>query len=292
MVRHKEIMGGGVMAQRKRNGIIMMLFLAVVGAGWALPGGVAAETVVKIGGTGSALGTMRQLAEEFAKKQPGTKVQILPSLGSTAGIKALLGGGLALALASRPLTESERLAGATEVEYARSPFVFVTNNTVSQKDVTTRELEGVYSGQVSSWPDGSRIRLILRPEKDIDTKLDRGISPGLEQAVQAAFDRSGMIIAITDQESTEAVIKTPGALGGATLTEIVSHNWPVQVLSFNGVQPSVETIADRSYPLVKSLYLVTTPNTPAAAQQFADFVRSPEGGKILARSGNLVSETR
>ncbi len=280
------------MTQSKKSCMVMVMTLAVVCAGWASPDSVPAETVLKIGGTGSALGTMKQLVEEFEKKQPGIKIQILPSLGSTAGIKAVLGGRLALALSSRPLTESERLAGGMEVEYARSPFVFVTNGKVSKQDVTSRELQDFYHAPLPTWPDGSRLRLIMRPAKDIDSKLVRGISPGLEQAVQAALARPGMVIAITDQESTEAVAKTPGALGGATLAEIVSDQWPVNVLSFNGVKPSAETIADGSYPLVKSLYLVTTPHTPAAAREFADFVRSPAGGEILARTGNLVPEPK
>ena len=278
------------MVQREKNGISMMIIWAAVLVGWALPARVAAETAIKIGGSGSTLGTMRQLAEEFEKRHPGTTIQILPSLGSTAGIKAALNGGLALALASRPLTEGEQAAGAVAVEYARSPFVFVTNAEVNITDVTTRELEGIYGAPLSSWPGGKRIRLILRPEKDIDTSLVRGISPGMERAVKAALDRPGMIIAITDQESTATVARIPGALGGATLTEIISNNWQVNVLSFNGVKPSVETIANGTYPLVKSLYLVTTSKTPAEARAFADFVRSPEGGGILARTGNLTPE--
>jgi phosphate transport system substrate-binding protein len=97
-----------------------------------------------------------------------------------------------------------------------------------------------------------------------------------------------MIMAITDQESTNALVSTPGALGGATLSEIISENRPVNVLSLNGVPPSIKTIADGSYPLVKSFYLVTTSKSPKEARQFAEFVRSPAGGRILAKSGNLV----
>jgi phosphate transport system substrate-binding protein len=276
------------------SGWVVKLSIMVIGAALLINGVLpaTAETVLKIGGTGSALGAMKQLAELYEKSHPGTRIQILPSLGSTAGIKAALGGGIDLALASRPLTDTERQQGAVETEYARSPFVFVTNAKVNKKDVTIRELEGIYNNPAASWPYGSRIRLILRPEKDIDTKLVRGLSPGMEQAVTSAMARPGMIMTITDQESTDAVVRTPGALGGATLTEIISENRPVNVLTFNGVQPNVKSIADRSYPLVKSFYLVTNRKTPVEARKFAEFVRSSAADRILTTNGNLVVDAK
>jgi phosphate transport system substrate-binding protein len=270
----------------------MMVICATVPASGAFPATEPAEIVVRIGGTGSALGTMKQLAELYEKSHPGTRIAILPSLGSTAGIKAVLGGGIDLALASRPLTESERLQGAVETEYARSPFVFVTNAKVKKKNITIRELEAIYSNPAATWADGSRIRLILRPETDIDTKLVRSLSPGMEQGVKAALARPGMIMAITDQEAADAVDRTPGALGGGTLTEIISENRPVNILALNGVQPNVKSIADNSYPLVKFFYLVTTPKSTAEARKFAEFVRSPGAGRILAKSGNLIVRTK
>jgi phosphate transport system substrate-binding protein len=280
------------MALRQRNWLSTLLIGAALVVCGALPATAPAETVVNVGGTGSAIGTMKQLAEVYEKSHPGIRVRILPSLGSTGGIKALLNGGVDLALASRPLTDMERQQGALEMEYGRSPFVFVTNAKVNKKDLSIRELEGIYGNPAASWPDGSRIRLILRPDKDIDTKLVRGLSPGMEQAVKEAHTRPGMIMAITDQESSDAVARTPGALGGSTLSEIISENRPVNVVSLNGIKPSVNAIADRTYPLAKTFYLVTTPKTPASARQFAEFVRSPAARKILTKNGNLIVEAK
>jgi phosphate transport system substrate-binding protein len=268
--------------------VVMVTLLA----GGAHSATAPAETIIKVGGTGSALGTMSQLAREYEKSHPGISIRVLPSLGSTAGIKAVSGGGIDLGLASRPLTESERQLGVVAVEFARSPFVFITNRKVNKKDISLRELESFYSNPEAKWPDGSRIRLVLRPEKDIDTKLLRDLSPAMDNAVKAAHARPGMIMAVTDQESTDALVRTPGALGCATLGEIISENRPVNILSFNGVKPGVDTVAAGSYPLVKSLYLLTTAQTPGAARQFAEFVLSPAASKILTKSGNMVVKVK
>lgn len=261
---------------------LLMVVVAV------LPAAAAPETIIRIGGTGSALGSMKQLARLYEKKHPGIRIRILPSLGSTAGIKAVIGGGIDLALASRPLTESERQQGAVEVEYARSPFMFISNARSIKKNITIRELEGIYTDPASRWPDGSRIRLILRPEKDIDTQLVRSLSPGMEQAMKTVHARPGMIMAITDQESTDVIMKTPGAFGCATLSEIISEKRTVNILALNGVRPDVKNIANGTYPLSKSFYLVTTAKTSETARKFAEFVRSPAAGKILSAAGNML----
>lgn len=247
------------------------------------------ETVIRVGGSGSALGTMNQLAAAYEKSHPGTKIRILPSLGSTAGVKAVLGGALDVGVTSRPLMESERQQGAIAVEYAKSPFCFVTNNKVNKRDISLRELETIYSNPATAkWPDNSRVRLILRPERDIDTKLLRSLSPGMEKAMKSALTRPGMIMATTDQESTDTIIKIPGSLGAATLGEIISGNRPVNVLSFNGIKPGDKNIANKTYPLVKSFYLVTTAKISTEARQFAEFLRSPAAAGILVKTGNTV----
>jgi phosphate transport system substrate-binding protein len=140
------------------------------------------------------------------------------------------------------------------------------------------------------WPDGTRIRLVLRPKKESDTKLIESLSPAMEQAVSSAMSRGGMILAVTDQECADAVEKIPGALGGSTLTQVLTEKRRVKVLRFKGVKPGVAGIRDGSYPLVKTLYLVTTPRTPAAARQFIEFIRSRRGASVLTTYGNLAVE--
>jgi phosphate transport system substrate-binding protein len=258
----------------------------------ALSAPVHAETVIKVGGTGSALGTIKLIAEAYEKSHPGTKIKVLPSLGSTAGIKAVVGGAIDLGAASRALTDSERQQKIVAVEYAKTPFVFIANHHSATKDLTTRELEGIYNNPEARWPDGARIRLILRPANDTDTKLISSLSPAMEQAVKTALARPGMIMAITDQEAVEQVERTLGALGGGSLCEIISEKPAVTLLSLNGVKPSVKTLTDKSYPLVKSLYLITTPKTSAAARAFAEFIQSPTAAKILKDNGNMPVKVR
>jgi phosphate transport system substrate-binding protein len=50
--------------------------------------------VITIGGTGAALGTMRVLTAEFGKSSPDIQIRIVPSLGSSGAVKAVLDGAI------------------------------------------------------------------------------------------------------------------------------------------------------------------------------------------------------
>ncbi len=246
-----------------------------------------AAEIIKIGGTGSGLATMKLLAAAFEKSHPGVKIQIVPSLGSSGGIKAAIDGEVTLAISSRPLKDGERQAGAGAIEYARSPFVFATHAKNSKKNITLTELETYYGGTGQFWPNGSRVRLIMRPEGETDTRILRGLSPVMDKAVIAALGRQGMHIAIKDQDNGEALAKTPGSLGGITLTQVMTEKLPLNILSFDGVRPSTANLANGSYHLYKPLYLVTTGKTSTNGRQFAEFICSRNGQKILSAAGNL-----
>ena len=103
-----------------KKSIFPVLFFITAIIFCTLPGAVAAENVLKIGGTGSALGTMKLLAEAYEKSHPGIRVQILPSLSSTGGIKAAVEGAIDIGLSGRPLKEEERGKGAIQREYLQA----------------------------------------------------------------------------------------------------------------------------------------------------------------------------
>jgi phosphate transport system substrate-binding protein len=273
---------------KSRNILALAALTSLVLSGGVLAGNqVDSTTTINIGGTGAGLATMSLLAKAYQKTHPNIFIKVVPSLGSSGGIAALNQGALELSISARPLKDNELGSGAKATLYARTPFLFAVHKKVPKSDISTEELADIYGGRTAKWGDGTRIRLILRPMGDIDTATIRGLSPGLDLAVQQAHARPGMTIAVTDQECATALTQQPGALSASTLTEIVAENRQVTILSYNGVKPTLSNLSNGSYPLVKRLYLVTAAKTSAAALQFARFVRSPQARAILASTGNL-----
>lgn len=270
-----------------RRALACLARLAAASAFACGAGGVQSEEI-KIGGTGSALGTMQRLADAYARQQPDAHVNVLPSMGSGGGIKALLAGAVQIAVSSRPLTEAEIKAGAVPFEYGRTPFVFATSAASKVSGITTQNLVEFYGGAAEQWPDGTKVRLVLRPLGDSDSELIKNMSPAMREAKSAAEGRKGMIFSVSDQETASTIERIPGALGPSTLALILSENRALKVLTLDGVVPDVKSIASGSYPLSKQLLLVTGPKTPPEAQAFVAFVRSEAGHEILVRTGHWV----
>jgi len=242
---------------------------------------------IKIGGTGSALGAMKEMARAFQRKHPKTTFHFAPSLGSSGGIKAVLAGALDLALSARPVSDDERKQGATSMEYARTPFIFVTSHKGKAWDLTLERLVSIYAGETKAWPNGTPLRVVLRPAGDVDTAYLKGMSPAMDRAVQAALSREGMVVAITDQETADMVGRIRGGFGALTLAQLVAEKRPLTVLRMNGTAPSLQALADGSYPYCKTLSLVIGPKASKGTQAFIKFIDSPEGRAVLTRTGNL-----
>jgi phosphate transport system substrate-binding protein len=253
---------------------------------WLLASGLTQAAELKIGGTGAALGTMQLLADAFAKQHPGHQLSVLPSIGSGGGIKAVMAGAIQVAVSARALTDAEQQAGATATEYGRTPFVFAVAAASTASSVTTQNLVDIYDGKQGMWPDGSKIRLVLRPLGDSDSETIKAISPAMRAAKTAAEQRKGMLFTVTDQETATAIETTPGGLGPSTLALMLSEKRALKALPLDGVMPEVKTLADGKYPLHKTFYIVTSPKSPAEALAFVAFVKSPAGRGILQQTGH------
>lgn len=258
---------------------------ALFGAITCLP---ASGEEVRIGGTGAALGTMKILADAYSRQRPDIRFAVLPSLGTSGGIKALRAGAIQVGVSARPLLESEAQGGFVATEYGRTPFIFTTPIATKAVGITTQALADLYAGRADKWPDGTLVRLVMRPVGDSDTELIKAMSPEMRVAKEAAEKRPGLLFTVTDQETADSIEKVPGSLGPSTLALVLSERRAVRPLSLDGVMPDVKALAEGRYPLSKTMYLVT-PTAPAPSiRGFVDFIQSPGGRALLVQNGHWV----
>lgn len=247
--------------------------------------------MLRLGGAGAALGAISKIGEAFHKLHPDIEVKIVPSLGSSGGTKAVTDGAIDIAFSSKPLKSDEHTAGLTELEYARSPVVFVTRDPVGVAGVTTETVGRMFGGEVSAWPNGQRIRLIIRPDAETDTRIAKSISSAMSRALDSLQNVPGIVFALSDQDCSKAVGAAAGTLAFTTLSHILTSDQKHVVLTFNGIAPNVANLKNGSYPLSRSFYIVRNGQGSEPAKLFANFIRSPQGKKILEDAGNqsLVS---
>lgn len=253
---------------------------------WAT--GAGASSVLRLGGTGCALALGRILVEGLSVKHPGVSLEIVPSLGSSGGIKALAAGVIDVALSGRPLKDEERAKGLVAHPFARSPLGFASPADVTAEGLTLAEIADIYTGRTVSWPDGSPLRLVLRPEGDQDSTILRGMAPFMAAAVDSAFTRAGLITAATDQENLDTLERLPGSLGTALLGQVRAEGRSLKMLSLDGVAPSTDTLLSGRYRHQKTIYLVLRSEPSPLAAMFAAFVASPSGHDLLVGVGGFL----
>lgn len=259
----------------------------LLGVVLALPAGSRAEELLRVSGTGTALGTMRRLGEAYAKANPASQIKVLTSVGSGGAFRAVAEGALELGISARPLKSEEYGLGLVALPYARTPFLFAAGPRSGATNLTPAEVVRIFRGEVTRWPNGERLRLVLRPRTDADTQILSAVSREIASAVEAAHGREGMLLAVTNQECNEILVRTPGALGLSSLAQVRTEGLQLALLSWNGVAPTVENLASGAYPLEKTLYLVIKAPAKAPIRRFVAFLASPAGRRILQEAGNL-----
>ncbi|MBF0159590.1 MAG: substrate-binding domain-containing protein [Magnetococcales bacterium] len=267
------------------SGFIGLLWLAGAAA-WA-------DDPIRISGTGAATSVMKQVVEAYRQRHPDVEVRFhLPPMGSSGAIKAVGLNQLDVALSGRPLKKEEESAGLVQQWLGRSPFLFVVHQDAPVSQISLDQLTEMYSGRQKAWPDGSRVRVILRPVADADTALLKSISPAMDEAVTYANSHRvhGSAMADTDIDLADMVEKVPGALGSVALTLVLAERRSLRGLVLDGSEPTVAALKSGHYPYAKPLFLVTRAAADAAVGGLTDFIRSATGQILLEQLGISITQ--
>ena len=262
---------------------------AIVAAAALLASGSPAHAEeLRASGTGSALGTLRRLAAAFEAANPGHRLNVLPSVGSSGTFRAVAGGALDVGVAGRGPGPGERALELEARPVARTPLVLAVGPRTRAAGITAGELVRALRGELRQWPGGGPLRLVLRPPGDVDTQLLRAVSPEMAAAVDGALSREGAVVADTNQECNELLARTPGAVGLSSLAQILTEDRPVTALAWNGVAPTLANLRSGAYPLAKTLFVVTRAPPSPTVRSFLSFLAGPAGRAVLEASGNLA----
>jgi phosphate transport system substrate-binding protein len=242
-----------------------------------------------ISGTGSSISAMQLMVKGFQKKRPGITVQVLPSIGTAGGIKAVNEGKIDIGLANRPIKQEERSAKTIEAPYARTAFIFGVQYSNPTEGFTLAQIEEIYAGKRKTWHDGTPIRLVLRPLSDAFSAYLAGINPGLKSASEKSHSIPGLFIGGTDQEAAVQIEKTPGSLGITSSSVVAAEKRKIKALSVNGAAPTPSNVSSGKYPYAMTMSLVYKKDKyRGAVKEFIEFVFSREGQKILYDNGHVA----
>jgi phosphate transport system substrate-binding protein len=232
---------------------------------------------------------MQLMAKGFQKKHPGVTVNVLPSIGTTGGIKAVNEDKIDIGLSYRPLKPEERSEKIIEEPYGLTAFIFGVQYSNPIKGLTLAQIEEIYSGKRTTWPDGTPIRVILRPLSDGFSAFLAGINPGLKSASEKAHSIPGLFVGNTDQDAARQIERTPGSFGTTSLSLVAAEKRKIKALSVNGATPTLSNVSTGKYPYAMTLSLVyKKDNYKGPVKDFIEYVFSREGQKILFDNGHVT----
>lgn len=235
---------------------------------------------IRIGGSGAGLGALRHLGDSFTAQNPEIRVNVLPSLGTPGGLRALIAADIDIALALRELTAAEKAQGITETVCVATAMIYVTSRPAPTA-LTRAQLPGIYANPAPSWPDGQPLKIILRSRAGSENAYLATLIPGMAPAMDAAYRRPGMPVGATDQENADLALRTAGSLAVTTLLQVRAEHLALTILPIDGFAPSAASIADKTYPFPLRLCLVVRANAAPATTAFLSHITSTAGQALL-----------
>lgn len=238
---------------------------------------------VKVGGTGAATELLRQLAPGF-KADSGINLEVIPGLGTSGALGALIDGKLGMAFSGRELRDKEKAVGLKVATTFRTPFGLATSRE-GLEDFKSADIARLYRADKPVWADGTPILITLRPSDESDNIVLSELFPGMAEALQHLRKRRDLSIAATDQDNADMGEKVKGSLISATLTQIVSEKRNLRFVSIDGVAPSLDSFVGGSYAYGKSLHVVVPSATSPEAEAFIAFLATAAGKELLRQAG-------
>lgn len=173
----------------------------------------------------------------------------------------------------------------------KEAFVFFVNKDNPVSNISSDELKGIYSGNITSWSEvGGKNKSIKAYQRNEgsgsqtalinfmgDTPLS---SPPTEDVVMAM---AGIINQVSNYYNYENSI---GFSFRYYSSEMVLHN-DVKLLSVDGVSPTAENIENGTYPIINNFYAVTNQNPTDNTKALIDWILSSEGQEIIRKTGYI-----
>lgn len=261
-------------------------------------GNRADKTVISVQGSDTMVNEAQAWAEAYAKVQPEVSVEVGGG-GSGVGIAALIAGTIDIANASREMKASELAkakanSGVEPVEFivgydALAVYVHRDN---PLEEITLEQLAGIYveGGALTKWSDLG----ITVPGCDGEIlRVSRQSNSGTYEFFREhVLDKHDFRLGSTDlngsKEVVEMVGSTPCAIGYSGMGYATDKVKMLKVAIAAGepaYPPSIETALSKQYPIARPLYLYTLGQPEGPVKQYIDWIRGPEGQKIVAESG-------
>ncbi len=279
----------------KSEGMFRSARYRVVGLvlGCTFTGGAYGQTADRIAIDGSTGVTplVAALAKAYRERHPAVTVEIGKGLGTKARIKALAEGSIDIAMASHGLVVDDLVRqGLAVQEIAKVAVVFGVNATVPATGLADQQICDIYSRRLVSWKELGGSDLAVAPRTRPDTEVDAEVVRRRVGCLTQLQMPDGVRVMSKSGDMARELAVTAGAIGMTTMTVVEQSQARIKPLALNGIEPTAENVRSGAYGLTRDSFLVTKAASSPAVVGFLEFVRSPEGKRVISANGAVPSD--
>ena len=241
---------------------------------------------IKLAGSTSMEKLCEAMSESFMEKNPGVTVTV-EYTGSGAGLESLAAGSVDIGNASRGLKDEEKASGEVENIVAIDGIAVITNKSCSIKDVTSKDLAKIYTGEITDWAE-------LGGEEQPIIVIGREAGSGTRDAFEELLEVKDRCAYAQELDSTGAVLAkvatTPGAIGYVSL-DVVDDT--VSGLKIDGVEPTEEEILAGNYMLQRPFVMATKGEISEQnelVQTWFNYINSDDGKEVIKQVGLIIPQ--
>jgi phosphate transport system substrate-binding protein len=235
-----------------------------------------------VNGGGGALDNVKALADAFKLQHTGITWQGLADIGSNAGVNLVISGETDLGYISRELLDTEKgKVEAVPIGASGTAVAVSASNLV--KALTKDQIAKIFTGAISDWKDvggtPGKIRILIR-ESGSSTRsaFELYFFDGKKPTYAA-----NSVEVTTYDETVKAINSFKESIGMVTMNTATFTNTSIAFATVDGVAASRDNLNTGKYQVRRPLYLVYDPaKAKPAIKAFIEFVKGPEGQKILA----------
>ena len=229
-------------------------------------------------------------------EDPEATADLVQFSRTTQSYRNLMEGTVDLVLAAEPAPEVLEEMKAQDkwllTPFATDALVFVVNQDNPVDNLTTEQVQKIYTGEITNWKQvgGSDLEIVAFQRNSgagSQTLMEKLVMDGKEmmEAPQAWVPDSmmGLMDAVRDYDNS------PSAIGYSVYyyANDMEMAQGLKVLSIDGVQPSEATIRSWEYPFLNPYYVSIAKDTPqdSPTRILYDWVLGPDGQKLAQMEG-------
>jgi phosphate transport system substrate-binding protein len=183
-------------------------------------------------------------------------------------------------------------------------FIFLVNENNPVTNLTTGDIVNIYRCGIQNWrelggPDAPIIAFTRQPNSGSQELMEKLVMKNEPLPTSLRIETENSMAGLVD--AVEFNDKSIGFTHYYYKVTMIDHSEkyvingkrlfsPAKIISINGFEPGLETIASGKYPYIFNIYAVTRTNQPkdSKAYQIKEWLTGPEGQALVEKAGYVT----